>query len=136
MAANINYNDCSWNKSTNQVDITIRSREMTAVPTDNDDWIGLGNGWHYVSGNISCKTINIMGNDVNLVLCDGATLTCSGGVKLEGANRKLTIYSQSTGSNEGKLIVTQSYSGAAGIGCAENCEDDDGNIVAQVANAR
>jgi hypothetical protein len=43
MAANINYNDCSWNKSTNQVDITIRSREMTAVPTDNDDWIGLGN---------------------------------------------------------------------------------------------
>ena len=128
-AANISYNECSWNSSTNTVDITQKSRDMSALPDPGNDWIGLGNGWYYVTGNKSCQTVNILGNDVNLVLCDGAQLTCTGGVKLEGPNRKLTIYSQSTGSQEGKLVVTQSYDGAAGIGCAANCEDDNGNII-------
>lgn len=124
----IQYNDAYWDANAEKVVTVKRSREMTALSSSND-WVGVGNGWYYVSGNVSCKTLNIMGNDVNLVLCDGATLTCTGGVKLESVYRKLTIYSQSTGANEGKLVVTQSYSGAAGIGCAENCEDDYGNPI-------
>ena len=129
VADNIDYYDCVWNSNTNTVDKTLRSRNMNAVPASCDTWVGLGNGWYYAQGNISYQTINVLGDDVNLVLCDGATITCSGGVRLEGPNHKLTIYSQSTGSNEGKLVVTQSYDGAAGIGCAANSEDDYGNIV-------
>lgn len=128
-AATISYNECSWNSDTYTVNISKKSRDMSALPDAVNDWIGLGNGWYYVSGNRLCQTVNILGDDVNLVLCDGAQLTCTGGVKLEGPNRKLTIYSQSTGNKQGKLVVTQSYSGAAGIGCAKNCEDANGNII-------
>ncbi len=127
-AVTISYNECSWNSSTNTVDVTKKSRDMSALPDPSNDWIGLGNGWYYVSGEKSCQTVNILGDDVNLVLCDGAKLSCTGGVKLEG-NHKLTIYSQSTGNKQGQLLVTQSYSGAAGIGCAKNCEDAAGNII-------
>ncbi|MBO7051719.1 MAG: hypothetical protein J6W24_03535 [Prevotella sp.] len=128
MATTISYNECSWDSESYTVDVTQKSREMTSVPASSSDWVGLGNGWYYVQGSVSYKTLNILGDDVNLVLCDGALLRCTSGVRLEGANHKLTIYSQSTGSSQGKLVATQNDYDAAGIGCADNEEDGD-NII-------
>lgn len=128
LSATISYYECSWNSNTSSVDKTLRSRDMNAVPASVNDWAGLTNGWWYVDSDVSYKTLNIMGNDVNLVLCDGAKITCTGGVRLKGSN-KLTIYSQSSGDNEGKLVVTQEhYDDDAGIGCGKN-EEDNGNTI-------
>lgn len=93
-----------------------------------DQWVGIGDGypgagqWYVVTHDVTCKTLNVQGT-ANLILCDNATLTCSGGVKLEGS-ASLTIYSQSDGTACGQLYVTNSYSAAAGIGCAKNAEDN------------
>ena len=66
-----------------------------------DDWLGLGSGtdseahYYVVNGQVSYQTLNVFG-EVHLILCDGATLRCTGGIKVEVANNnaKLFIYSQ------------------------------------------
>lgn len=127
MADFISYNECVWNQSAPRVEITEKSGYMTQVPASSSSWVGLENGWYYVQGSVSYKTLHIMGDNVNLVLCDGAQLTCTSGIRLKG-NNKLTIYSQSTGSSQGKLVSRQNDYDAAGIGCADN-EEDGGNII-------
>ena len=75
-----------------------------------------------VRGNVSHTTLNVLGKKVHLILCDGATLTLSGGILMYGDHR-LYIHSQSYGGSMGKLVVQSGYnSDAAGIG-----SDYDGN---------
>lgn len=119
------YNVRSWDEVNKKVVSTSTPcNDYTVLEGSHpDDWIGLG-GYYVVRGNVSYQTLNCFGN-VHLILCDGASLTCTGGIKVEttNSNAKLFIYSQSDGDNEGRLNVTNSYENAAGIGSAEgkNC---------------
>ena len=81
---------------------------------DNPEWDNGGYKWVVVKGNVTINTLSVIG-EAHLILTDGCKLTCTGGVWLSGSSC-LTIYSQSSGENEGQLIVTQSNKGCAGIG--------------------
>ena len=113
-------------------------KEVTNAPADHpDEWFGMGGyndnvaEYYVVHGNVSRKTIVVQGSNVHLILCDGAVLTLNGGLKLEGTN-KLYIHSQSYGGNMGKLIVTNEYESAAGIGSAWD-KDNDGKLIEKKA---
>ena len=126
------YIERAWDKNAKKVTETTKDcTSYTAINGNNtgdDGWLGLYDGWYVVTGNSSYKTLNVLGTDVHLLIPDGVTLTLTGGVKLE-EGKKLSIYSQ--GSNGGTLIVTNSYSGAAGIGSAkvESAEKVAGELV-------
>ena len=61
--------------------------------------------WYVVSEDYTLtKRVRVEGEDINLILCDGVTLTCEQGINVPAGN-KLTIWAQSTGENMGKLIT-------------------------------
>ena len=99
-------------------------KEVTNAPSDEpDQWFGMGGysstvpEYYVVRGNVNRETIVVQGSDVHLILCNDATLTLTGGLKLEGDN-KLYIHCQSYGGAMGRLMVTTKYSHSAGIGSA------------------
>ena len=101
-------------------------KEVTNPPASSpNEWFGMGGysttvpEYYVVQGDVNRETIVVQGSDVHLILCDGATLTLTGGLKLEGDN-KLYIHCQSYGGSMGRLMVTNKYSGAAGIGSAKH----------------
>ena len=121
-AANITvqFNTRSWDKDKKEVVTTINEAECILIEGQNDEWQGLGQKggefYYAVKGNVKRKTLNCFGV-VHLVLLDGATLTCTGGIKvLETNGCDLHIHSQSDGQSEGRITATNSYQGAAGIG--------------------
>ncbi|MBP5605715.1 MAG: hypothetical protein J6X60_09265, partial [Ruminiclostridium sp.] len=71
-------------------------------------------GWYVVDSDTPISDRVTVTGDVNLILCDGKTLTVPSGINVEGTN-KLTIYAQSTGSTMGALTATGTYN-TAGIG--------------------
>lgn len=100
-------------------------KEITHV----DDWFQLGgynNDIHeyYVlrgPGNLNNTTLNLLGKNVHLILCDGAQLTLSGGILMYG-DRNLYIHCQSYGVEMGRLVAQSGHGlKAAGIG-----SNDDG----------
>ncbi len=112
-----------WWDSTNQKVVTTKdTKECTVISGSHpDDWLNI-TGWHVVKGDVKYKTIHVIGY-AYIVLADGSTLTCTGGIKVEQEDRaNLYIYSQSDGDQQGKLIVTNSYTNAAGIGGAQQTE--------------
>lgn len=90
-----------------------------------NSFTGLSDGWYMVdSGEVTInQTLTVSGN-AKLILADGANLTVNGtagnnaGIYVTQGN-SLTIYSQSVGSNMGKLTST-GRGGGAGIGSASN----------------
>ena len=118
-AETVNYLEVTWNGESKMLDITNKEVDATPIPDPVDEWIGLGNGWYIVNRNVTCKTVNILGNDVHLILGNNTTLTCTGGIKLE-QKKKLTIYSQAVDDDpsRGKIVATQSYELTAAIGSA------------------
>ena len=139
----INYIERSWDATNKQVisrektltgimigyDATPyegQYKEVTNAPaSDPNEWFGMGGHgnnvaeFYVVRGNVNRETIVVQGKNVHLILCDGATLTLTGGLKLEGDN-KLYIHSQSYGGDMGRLMVTNKYDRAAGIGSAQH----------------
>lgn len=120
------------NKKVVNIEKTITgSIEVTNPPAEEpNQWFGMGGNssgndaeYYVVSGEVKRQTIVVQGSNVHLILCDNATLTLTGGLKLEGDN-KLYIHSQSYGGAMGRLMVTNSYSDAAGIGSAQHKEND------------
>ena len=104
-------------------------KKVTNAPADSpNEWFRMGGysdnvaEYYVVRGNVNRETIVVQGKNVHLVLCDNATLTLTGGLKLEEEN-KLYIHCQSYDSKMGRLMVTNKYENAAGIGSAQ----DDGN---------
>jgi hypothetical protein len=93
---------------------------------DNPEWDNGGYKWVVVKGDVTVATLYIRGEG-HLILTDGCKLTCTGGVWLSGSS-SLNIYSQSSGENEGQLIVTQSNKGCAGIGSRKQ-EESNGSPV-------
>lgn len=77
--------------------------------SSNVTWTG---GWYVVSDNITVSGKILISGTVNLIICDGAKLTASGGIVLTYGNT-LTVYSQteSTGT-----LAARGASGYAGIG--------------------
>jgi hypothetical protein len=138
----LSYIERSWDDTNKKVVITEKAlkrqindedtpaegdyKEVTSAPTDNpEQWLGMGGysttvpEYYVVQGDVNRETIVVQGTNVHLILCDGATLTLTGGLKLEGDN-KLYIHCQSYGGSMGRLMVTNKYSGAAGIGSAKH----------------
>ena len=80
------------------------------------------NGWYVLKNNVTYGgKVEVKGNNVNLILCDGATMTVSKGILIrEGYT--LTIWAQENGT--GKLIAkgnNKSGSESAGIGSSPEC---------------
>ena len=116
----ISFISRSWNTTTEMVESTSASRssgQYELISGENDEWQALeASKYNVVTGSARRKTLVVFGES-HLILCDGATLSLTGGVKLENS-AILHIHSQSDGDNQGKLIVTNSYSSTAGIGSA------------------
>ena len=80
----------------------------------------LQRGWYVVKDDTSASKVVCNGSatNVNIILCDGKTLTC-GGFIFNGSTTTLNIYAQSDGPNAGKLIsnaVNGPETISAGIG--------------------
>ena len=122
----IKFIERSWDNNQKKVVETerlISDYELLAGTADPDAWALLGSQvendksdyYYVVTGDVTYKTMNVFGR-AHIILCDGAKLTCTGGILVEEEHNsaKLFIYGQ-TG-DTGRLIVTNSYIGAAGIG--------------------
>ena len=105
LAATILYNVRSWDAENKQVVTTpTPCPEYTVIEgSHSDDWIGLGDGYYVVSGNVTYKVLNILGSNVHLILPDNTSLNCAH-IKLEDGH-SLSIYSQSDGDKQGKLVA-------------------------------
>lgn len=120
-AQDVSYVERSWdetNKVVTSTTKTLNEGEYTLISgsnTSDEGWMPLYNGWYVVkSSYTNYKVLNVMGDDVHLVLCDGAKLTVLH-VKLE-SGKKLSIYGQ--GGNTGHLIAQNddvTFSVAAGF---------------------
>ena len=69
---------------------------------------------YLVQGEVTLNQVMVLGDDVLLVLEDGAKLTVKGGIRLE-PGAQLTITARSTGEEAGQLVTT-GYDNMPGIG--------------------
>lgn len=120
----VKYIERSWDDVNKKVVATEKTCDNYTLLTGNPShWEGLGDGWYVVKdANVSYQTLNILGN-AHLILCDGAKISLTGGVKLEGSHT-LTVYGQTgddDGEGSGELSAHNTdYDNTAGIGSAEN----------------
>ncbi len=141
----VHYIERSWNRPDKQVVNTTKTLtrligyhnapeegdyKLVTNSNNDEDWFQLGgyNGdndeYYVVRGNVSNNTLNVLGKNVHLILCDGAKLTLSGGILCYGDNKTLYIHSQSYGGSMGKLDIASGYKAkAAGIGSDEGNGD-------------
>ena len=94
-----------------------------------NDPTGYSNNWFVVRKNTTFNKQLKITNSVNLILCDGATLTCNGGIGIQGENGgALTIWAQRN--HSGVLIADATVKGNEddpGIGAANSHKA--GNII-------
>ena len=141
----IDYIERWWNPTQKAVVNNTNSLYTTIGYNDIPSWEGeykqvkAVNGWfalggfsdnipeyYVVYGDVSTTTLNVLGKDVHLILCNGAKLTLSGGILCYG-NKKLYIHCQSYDDSMGKLVAKSGYDDyAAGIGsnCPETGNED------------
>ena len=80
------------------------------------DQLSMATGWYAVTESRQLDGRLAIFGDVNLILCDGAELTITGGIHVAAGN-SLTIWAQSADNGTaGRLTVTEPASGNAGIG--------------------
>ena len=112
-ATTVSYKEASWNGSS--VVYTSKSvTEYTEIATDTTTW---SNGWYVAVGEVTLNGRVGTSGTVNLILCDSAKLTITGGINVSSGNT-LNIYPQSAGT--GSLIVNSGGYGCAGIGGNNN----------------
>ena len=121
---NITFKSRKWDSANQKVLTEEVTEDCIAIEGQNDEWQGLGEKgktyYYVVRGTVKRKTLNCFG-EVHIVLCDDASLTCTGGIKLEKHNAaQIHIHTQSDGDAMGCLTVTNSYKETAGIGSAED----------------
>ena len=101
----VNYRDPADGNRLVQADCSLYAGQSAMV----SGWYAVTESWQF-NGRLS-----IFG-DVNLILCDGAELTATGGVHVAAGN-SLTIWTQSADKRSaGRLTVTGPATGNAGIG--------------------
>ena len=107
----------------------------------------LAAGWYYVEGDVTINNKVVISGNIDLILCDGATLTINSttsGIK-DTDYDDLKIYSQSKGSSMGKLVINSQdasidccnvsiYGGDIHLGCTYGIKSSwnvviDGGIV-------
>jgi hypothetical protein len=91
---------------------------------DNPEWDNGGYKWVVVKGEVTISRLIVKGEG-HLILTDGSHLVCSDGVVLQGDGNSLSIYSQSSGDQEGRLEAKLSQSKFkynAAIGCIDDYE--------------
>ncbi len=103
--------------------------DYTFVHADTDEWSA---GWYVVKKetDITVPDRIITRGDVNLILCDGAKLTASKGIKVSRGN-SLTIWAQSHGKSSGVLLAdasgyTAENANYAGIGGDGHNDEENG----------
>ena len=126
--APLKYIQRSWNGST--VTETEKSVEDYNVIHDTHSQEHDLTGWYVVKGNVTFGPRIEMSGEVNLILCDGATLTAPMGIEVAEDNI-LNIYGQS--GDTGTLIATgQDYpywsNPSAGIGNGFYSHDNAGTV--------
>lgn len=132
-AGTVYYIERSWDGSKVESALKTVSNliDYGAVPASESDYkeVTAGEGWFQLGGyndeideyyvvrsNISNATLNVLGKNVHLILCDGIQLILSGGILMYG-DHNLYIHCQSYGTEMGRLVVNGGYgSKAAGIG--------------------
>ncbi len=94
--------------------------------TEETGW-GMSDGWYAVKESATYDTnrLTVVG-DVNLILCDGATLTLVQGIRMDSKlSSKLTIWCQKGGT--GKLVCGPAEEDKAGIG--GNSKESGGTLI-------
>ena len=119
----VEYQEASWDDTNKQVVYTTKS--ISTYTKITSEWEGhyLDPGWYVVDSDVTIEEFIDITQTVNLILCDGCTLTVSEGISVSESTASLNIYSQSAGT--GELIAT-AYSGA-GIGNRDS-GDSNSNI--------
>lgn len=118
-ATAVNYLICEDGK---QVTETVTDYEI--VDENNTDW---DNGWYVVVSDTTISGRAVVNGEVNLILADGAVLTISEGITVQG-NNSLAIYAQSEGENMGTLVAgEEGYIPRMVAGIGGNASDG-GNI--------
>ncbi len=92
-------------------------REYTPVDGYDTEW---DNGWYVLLDDRDIyENLVITGDDVNLVLCDGATLTATQGITVnEGTS--FTVWGQSEGKNPGRILAYNDNGRMNGAGIGGN----------------
>ena len=123
----ITYVSRSWDSSSKSVISSIRTcSNYTVVNSETTAW---STGWYVVNSDVTIDSrIEIAtnyGTTVNLILCDGATLTASKGIHAKSVY--LNIYGQIGGT--GALIATSTSStSSSGAGIGGNSKESGGYI--------
>ena len=95
---------------------------------------GLESGWYAVTQDVDFSESVVISGDVNLILCDGKTLTANDGIQVK-EEAHLTIWAQSTGENKGKLVTKggeyKSGIGGSGTETSGKITINGGNIAAK-----
>lgn len=91
----------------NNGDVIKRERTTTAdyIITPSTTVWNTREGSYFVQDNVTINGDVTVGESVSLCLCDNATLTINGSVKINRSRGQLHIMGQSTGDNAGRMIV-------------------------------
>ncbi len=126
----ITYIDCSWDSKTNKVKTEYKTITDYVV-FQNSSTLTLDNNhkyWVAPKGQTTVSDcITIIGDDVHIILSEGAELICEGGILVKG-NNKLHIHATTLTavSTVGKLKVSNKYKNYAGIGSGK--DENSGDI--------
>ena len=110
-AASVSYKAAKYDASTGVTYTNASVSNYTVVGSSTTSW---NNGvWYVVNSGVSIDSRVLVSGEVNLLLCDGATLNAKKGITVASGNT-LNIYGQSEGT--GTLNAGNDLNNAAGIG--------------------
>ena len=118
----------SWNAETKQVEQTTETvYDYTILTTDTQNTFWAGNGWYVVTDDVTLKNFVTLGDNVNLLLRDGAKLTCNEGLicdtNQDGVVYGINIFAQENGTGE---LIANGKTDYAGIG---GCDETGGGVI-------
>ena len=98
----VEYQEASWDDTNKQVVYTTKSiSTYTKITSEMDT--AFQEGWYVVDSIVTIEDRIVVSDKVNLILCDGCTLTAKKGINV-ARNNALQIYSQIAGT--GELVAT------------------------------